>query len=241
MDLHKITFEARGASFTGHLADGSHGRAVPGILVAHESGGLDANTLLRTRMLGELGYVALAVDLFGEAPGDLERMRAHTRALVANRPLLREIMGAGLGVLAEHPSVDRSKLGAIGFCFGGFAALELARTGADLRCIVGFHSGLFPGNPEEANSIRAKVLICLGAADPVVGADQREAFAAEMSAAGTDWQLILYGGVGHSFTNRGIDAYDMPGFAYDEMADRRSWQAMRALFDETFGPSGDSG
>jgi dienelactone hydrolase len=114
--------------------------------------------------------------------------------------------------------------------------IELARTGAPLRAIVGFHSGFLPGTLEENSAIGGKLLLCHGADDPIVTAAQRDAFLVEAAAAGIDWQLHLYGGVGHSFTNPHIDALNLPGFAYDETADRRSWQAMLNLFDETLEP-----
>jgi dienelactone hydrolase len=107
--------------------------------------------------------------------------------------------------------------------------LELARSGAELACVVGFHPGL-DATPGDASAIRGKVLVCAGEKDPVVTAEQRAAFVAEMSAAGVDWQLLLLGGAGHSFTNREIDAYGFPGFACDASADRRSWRAMCDLF-----------
>jgi dienelactone hydrolase len=113
--------------------------------------------------------------------------------------------------------------------------LELARSGADIKALVGFHAGLTTTAPEDARAIRGSVLVCLGADDPIVNAEQRAAFCAEMTAAGVDWQMHLYGGVGHSFTNPEIDAWEFPGFAYDAVADARSWEAMRDFFDEVLG------
>ena len=115
---------------------------------------------------------------------------------------------------------------------GAAAVIELARMGAPFAVVVGFHSGFVPGTPEENAAIKGKLLLCHGADDPIVAAGQRDAFLAEVAAAGVDWQLHLYAGVGHSFTNKDIDALNLPGFAYDETADRRSWQAMLNLFDE---------
>jgi dienelactone hydrolase len=147
--------------------------------------------------------------------------------------LLRARLAAALEILTAQANVDRERLAAIGYCMGGGAAIELARTGAPLRAIVGFHSGFLPGTPEENEAIRGRLLLCHGADDPIVTAVQRDAFLAEASAAGIDWQLHLYGGVGHSFTNPDIDALGLAGFAYDEAADRRSWAAMLNLFEET--------
>ena len=241
MELEALRYEVDGQSFTGYLADGSQGRRTSGILVAHEGPGLSAHIKERTRRLAELGHVAFALDLYGEAEPPLERAKAFVRELRADRAALRRRSAAALAVLAAHPRVDARRLAAVGFCFGGTAVLELARAGAGLACVVGFHPGLDAAEPHDARAIRGSVLVCLGDKDPVVSAEQRAAFAAEMSAAGVDWQLVLYGGVGHSFTNRDIDAYGFPGFAHDAAADRRSWLAMQNLFDEVLAPVSGGG
>jgi dienelactone hydrolase len=137
-----------------------------------------------------------------------------------------------LEILMAQPNVDRGRLAGIGYCMGGAAVIELARMGAPFLALVGFHSGFVPGTAEENEAISGRLLLCHGADDPIVTAAQRDAFLAEASAAGIDWQLNLYGGVGHSFTNADIDALNLPGFAYDETADHRSWAAMLNLFDE---------
>ncbi|HEX6374249.1 MAG TPA: dienelactone hydrolase family protein [Allosphingosinicella sp.] len=224
---------ADGMTLTGYLADGSGGRRAPGMLVAHEGGGLGRHTRQRSVRLAQLGYVAFALDMYGEEDPPLERAMALGKALRGDRPLLRARLAAALEVLTAQTNVDPGRLAAIGFCMGGAAIIELARMGAPFRAIVGFHSGFLPGTPEENAAIGGKLLLCHGAADPIVTAAQRDAFLAEAGAARIDWQLHLYGGVGHSFTNPDIDALDLPGFAYDETADRRSWQAMLNLFDET--------
>jgi dienelactone hydrolase len=238
-DLQAIEYEVDGRAFLGYLADGSGGRRAPGILVAHEGGGMTAHPKERARMLAERGYVAFAMDIFGEREPTLEQAKAIVRSLRADLPTLRRRAGAGLQLLASSPHVDPARLAAIGFCFGGKTVLELARSGAAVRGVVGFHAELTTSAADGATAIRGKVLVCQGAADPVIGADQREAFAAEMTAAGVDWQMLVFGGVGHSFTNRGIDAWNMPGFAYDATADRRSWLAMCTFLDEVLGPPAD--
>jgi dienelactone hydrolase len=234
VDLQPISYEVSGTRFQGYLADGSGGRRVPGILVAHEGGGMTEHPKERARMLAELGYVAFAMDTFGKPINSMEEAMATISALAADLPTLRARATTALGIVKAHAHVDPARTGAIGFCFGGTTVLELARSGADVGCVVGFHAGLGTSAPGDARNIRGRVMVCLGAADPIVPAEQRDAFAAEMTAGGVDWQMLLYGGVGHSFTNREVDARGLPGFAYDEKADRRSWQAMRALFDEVF-------
>jgi dienelactone hydrolase len=233
--LPRLSYEVGGQTFTGYLAGGSGGRPAPGILVAHEGGGLGRHTRDKARRLAQLGYVAYALDYFGEEEPSLERAMGLGKALRGDVPALRARMAAALEVLVAQPGVDESRLAAIGYCMGGAAVIELARSGAPLACLVGFHSGFLPGTAEENRAISGKLLLCHGAEDPVVAAAPREAFIDEMKAAGVDWQLHLYGGVGHSFTNPDIDSLGIAGFAYHEAADRRSWRAMLNLFDEVLG------
>jgi dienelactone hydrolase len=226
-----------GVVLTGYLADGSGGRPAAGMLVAHEGGGLGRHTQERALRLAGLGHIAFALDYYGEENPPLERAMALGKALRGDRPLFRKRLKAGLDVLLAQPGVDRARLAGIGYCMGGAAVIELARTGAPFAAIVGFHSGFVPGTPEENSAIGGKLLLCHGMDDPIVTAAQRDAFLDEATAAGIDWQLHLYGGVGHSFTNPDIDALGLPGFAYDEKADRRSWAAMLNLFEEVLEPS----
>ena len=232
MDLQPLAYEAEGRSFDGWLADGSNGARTPGVLVIHEGGGLGRHTRERASRLGDLGYVAYAMDLFGLAKFDLEQAKAAVAGLRADPARLRGRCTAALDALRGHACVDPDRLAAIGYCFGGAAAIELARTGAALAAVVGFHAGVLPGTAEEDSAIRGKVLLCHGADDPVVPPDRIRAFVDGLAKAGVDWQLHLYGGVGHSFTNPDIDAWKLARFAYDETADRRSWAAMLGLFDE---------
>lgn len=235
MKLQAISYEADDRTFTGYLADGSNGSRVPGVLVIHEGGGLSESIKARAARLAELGYVAFAMDLFGEPVVDLDRARVHTRYLRDNPVATRTRCRAALDVVRAHAGTDPARLAAVGHCIGGAAAIELARDGAELAAVVGFHSGFIESPPAEDDlKIRARILLCHGADDPVVTAELRESFLARMSVAGVDWQLHLYGRVGHSFTNPEIDAWKLPGFAYDARAESRSWTAMLALFEEVF-------
>ena len=232
MELRPIDYEAGGTALRGYLADGSAGRPAPGVLVAHEGGGLGRHTKERASRLGDLGYVAFALDMYGEEDPPLERAMELGKALRGDLPRLRERMAAAFEILVGREQVDERRLAAIGYCMGGAAVIELARAGAALSCIVGFHSGFLPGSADSNRAIGGKLLLCHGSDDPIVTAAQRDPFLEEMKAADVDWQLHLYGGVGHSFTNPDIDRLNLPGFAYHEMADRRSWQAMLNLFEE---------
>jgi dienelactone hydrolase len=242
MEIAPTRYEADGRSFTGFLADGSGGALVPGVLVIHEGGGLTGHAKERAAMLGALGYVAFAMDLFGPEveppipgrPETMARAQAVVRALRDDVAELRARCAAALAVLQDHRHVDPARLAAIGYCFGGAAAIELARAGAPLAAVAGFHAGVLPGSAEDDRAIRARLLLCHGEQDPIVPAGQIQGFTARLTEAGIDWQLHLYGGVGHSFTNREIDAWNLPGFRYDGNADRRSWAAMRQVLGEVF-------
>jgi len=239
MALQPLTYQVGDLSFSGYLADGSGGRTVPGILVAHEGGGfLTDHPTERAQMIADLGYVAFALDLFGDPRPTLEVAKQIVRQLRSDAPLLRSRVQAALALLRQQPNVDPGRVAAVGFCFGGTAVLELARSGAEIACTVGFHAGLTTSALDDARLIRGKVLVCQGNDDPIVTAEQRDRFAAEMTRAAVDWQMHLYGGVGHSFTNRHIDAWNIPGFAYHAGADRRSWRAMRDLLNEVFRATG---
>jgi dienelactone hydrolase len=242
MDLQPIGYEASGRTYTGFLADGSGGGRAPGMLLIHEAGGLTDHIKARAARLAEAGYIAFAMDLFGPdleppAPGRPETMaapQALVRQLRDDVAEFRARVAAALGVLQAHPHVDPARLAAIGYCLGGAAAIELARTGAPLAAVAGFHAGILPGTAEDDRAIRARLLLCHGEIDPVVPPSQIQDFTSRLTEAGIDWQLHLYGGVGHSFTNQEIDAWNLPGFAYDKKADRRSWAALMQLLGEVF-------
>jgi dienelactone hydrolase len=234
MTLQPLTYRIGSGTYTGYLADGSGGRKVPGVLVAHEGGGfLTEHAKDRARMVAELGYVAFALDYFGDPRPALDEARQMVQQLRNDLPTLRARATMALDLLRQQSNVDGSRIAAIGFCFGGTTVLELARCGADIACTVGFHAGLTTTAPAQPGVIRGKVLVCQGADDPIITAEQRDAFASEMTQAKVDWQMHVYGGVGHSFTNPEIDKWNLAGFTYDASADRRSWLTMRALFEET--------
>ena len=230
------TYEGGGVQSRGYLAlpEGTGSR--PGILVVHEAPGLDDHMRRRADMLAGLGYVALAADLYGggkvaQVP---QEAMALARPLSDDPEVLRRRVRAGLHALASIPTVDPARLAAIGYCFGGTSVLELARSGASVACIVSFHGGLDTRRPAVAGAIKAKILACAGSADPIVPADQVSRFQKEMTEAGADWQVIIYGGAKHAFTNPASDGIPLPGFGYSPFADRRSWAAMQSFFSEVF-------
>lgn len=231
-----IEYHADGARLVGYLAvDESKSGRRPGVLVAPEGGGLVDLTKSIAGRLAEAGYAAFAMDYYGDGKplSDLNEAMPRIMAFMADPSGIRARAAAALAVLAEQPQTDPGRLAAIGYCFGGTTVLELARSGADLKAVVGFHSGLGTARPQDAKQIRAKVLTCIGALDPIIPPEQRLAFEKEMTDGDVDWRMNLYGGAGHSFTNPDVGALGRAGFEYHAETDRRSWRAMLDLFDET--------
>lgn len=202
----------------------------PGIIVVHEWTGINEYILERCRMLAEFGYVAFAADIYGKGVRPQAREEASRQASIyrGDRKLMRDRVNAALGEIRKHPMTDTSRIATIGYCFGGGVALEHARSGADILGAVSFHGNLDTPDPGDAKNIRASILVLHGAADPVVPMDQVDAFRQEMDGAGVDWQLVMYGGAVHSFTN------PSSGTSYDPRADMRSWEAMMLFFEEIF-------
>lgn len=239
MIITPITYEADGLVMRGQFfAQPNVPAPVPGVLVFPEAFGLGEHALSRAERLAQMGYAALACDLHGEAMwhDDINEAMALLDPIRRDSSRIRARGVAALDVLKMQEGVDANHTAAIGFCFGGTMALELARSGADICAAVGFHSGLATVSPQDASNIVAKVLVCLGADDPAINAQHRAAFEDEMRQGGVDWQMQIYGGVVHSFTNPAADARGRPEFLrYDALADARSWKAMQILLDEVFG------
>jgi dienelactone hydrolase len=234
----ELPYDADGLTMSGALFlpdDVSAPR--PGVLVFPEAFGLGEHAIDRARRLAELGFVALACDLHGRRRviEDLAEVMPVIGALRSDALRIRARVEPALAALLGRPEVDRARMGAIGFCFGGTMALELARSGANVAAIIGFHSGLGTSRPADASAIQGRVLVCIGADDPAVPAAERAAFEEEMRAGGVRAQMMVYGGVVHGFTNRHADRLGRPEMArYDAEADRHSWMLMRDLFGQAF-------
>jgi len=221
----------------GYLAwDDSRSAKRPGVLIVHEWTGINDHMRQRAQMLAKLGYVAFAADIYGKGiRPSTQPEAAKTAGIYKNdRPLMRARVRAGLDELKNQKFVDPQRLAAIGYCFGGTTVLELARDGAATRGVVSFHGGLSTPTPQDAANIKGKVLALHGADDPFVKADEVAAFQDEMRKAGVDWQFISYGNAVHSFTNKEAGNDNSKGAAYNEKADKRSWEAMKAFFAEIF-------
>ena len=234
----KVVYTFEGDKFAGYLAyDDSIKGPRPGILVVHEWWGINDYIKRRIGQLASLGYVAFAADMYGEGfstkdPKEAGSMAGKLRN--GDRILLRKRANAGLSVLMNNPMTDKNRVAAIGYCFGGTTVLELARNGAGIAGVVGFHGVLDTPNPDDARNIKAHILVLNGADDPNVPASQILAFQDEMRKAGVDWQMISYGGAVHSFTNPDSGNDPSKGAAYNKKADMRSWEHMKIFFAEIF-------
>jgi dienelactone hydrolase len=208
----------------------------PGVLIVHEWTGLNDYAKQRAEQLAKMGYVAFALDIYGKGVRASNPMEAAKLAAIykGDRKLMRARAAAGLEVLKKQPLTDPGRVAVIGYCFGGTTALELARSGADVVGVVSFHGGLDTPTPEDAKNIKGKVLVLHGADDPHVPAKDVAAFEEEMRKGGVDWQLIKYGGAVHTFTRPSAGSDTSTGSAYNEKADKRSWQAMQDFFAEIF-------
>lgn len=231
----EVDYEADGVRFRGYLAvpRDAEGR-LPGVLVVHDWLGVTDATRMRCDMLARIGYAAFAADVYGAdvRPSEADAADVAGR-FYGDQETWRARVGAALARLAEEPAVDPERLAAIGYCFGGSSALQLARTGAPLRSVVSFHGGLQTGPEGEAQRIEAAVLVLTGGSDPHVPVESVTAFEDELRAVpAVDWQVVTYSGAMHAFT---VPTADTPeyGAAYDERADRRSWTAMKDFFAET--------
>lgn len=235
----EIVYNADSVEMIGFLVfDANNSEPKPGILVVHEWWGHNEHSRNQARKLAEMGYVALAVDMYGDGkqakhPKDAGKFAG---MVMSNLEGAKARFEAAYQVLASNENTDPEKIGAIGFCFGGSVVLTMANSGMNLDAVAAFHSGVqLPVMPNE--NLKAKVLVCNGEDDPMVPAEQAMAFKDAMDAAGADYKYISYPGVVHAFTNPGADSlgakFNLP-LAYDENADRASWEEMELLFSSTF-------
>jgi dienelactone hydrolase len=233
-----ITYKYGDVRLMGYLAyDDSSQVRRPAVLLVHEWWGLNDFIKRRTVQVASLGYIAFAADIYGDGfvtkdPKEAGKLAGSFRG--GDRKLLRERVNAGLQVLMNHGLTDKTKIAAIGYCFGGTTVLELARSGADIAGVVSFHGGLDTPNPDDAKNIKSKVLVLHGADDPNVPVMQVNAFEDEMRKAKVDWQMVSFGGAVHSFTNPDSGSDNSRGIAYNEKADKRSWEHMKMFFAEVF-------
>lgn len=237
----EVSYQANGTTLKGYIAhdDAFKGRR-PAVLVVHEWWGHNEYARKRARMLAELGYTALAVDMYGDGkqahhPDDAGKFAAEVSR---NMPLARARFEAGMELLRKQKTVDADQIAAIGYCFGGGVVLNMARMGEDLKGVLSFHGSLGTDNPARPGKIKARIVSFTGEADPMIGADKVAAFRQEMESAGADYRVVTYPGAQHAFTNPEADElgrkFSLP-LAYNPEADKDSWQQATVFLREVFG------
>lgn len=235
-----VEYSAQGVVLKGYIAyDNKVQGKRPGVLVVHEWWGLNEYARKRARMLAELGYTALAVDMYGEGkqamhPDDAKKFSSET---MKNFDTAKARFIAGMDFLKKQPTVDAGRIAAIGYCFGGGVVLNMARQGVDLKGVASFHGSLAAVKPTVPGMVKAKLRVYTGADDKFVPAEAVEAFKKEMAEARADFKVIAYPGAIHSFTNPDATKlgkkYNLP-LAYNEKADKESWEDMKKFLDMIF-------
>lgn len=208
----------------------------PAVIIVHEWWGLTDYTRRRAHDIASLGYVAFVADMFGEGKTTNDPKEAAALAgAIKNDPATGMARAqAALEFVKQQPLVDGERVAAMGYCFGGTVALEMARAGMPLLGVVSFHGALATENPAQPDTLKAKILALHGADDPMVPHEEVLAFSKEMQDAQADWQLVVYGNAVHSFTNPNADKFGIPGVKYNARADRRSWEDMKDFLAEVF-------
>jgi len=232
-----VEYKAGDTTLKGFLAyDDATADKRPAVVIVHEWWGMTDYPKRRAQDVAKLGYVAFVADMFGEGKTtkDPKEAGAWAGAVKGDVNLLRTRAQAAMDVVSKHKLVDATRIGAMGYCFGGTVSLEMARAGMPVVGVVSFHGALGTKNPAEAGKFKAKVLACHGADDTFVPVDEVHGFVKEMQDAKADWSLVAYGNAVHSFANPDADKFGIPGVAYNEKADKRSWEAMKDFFAEVF-------
>jgi dienelactone hydrolase len=236
----EVSYTSDGVTLKGYLAyNDAMNEKRPGILVVHEWWGHNEYARKRARMLAELGYTALAVDMYGDGkqaahPDDAGKFAGE---LFKNIPVAKGRFLAAMEFLKTHETVDARNIGAIGYCFGGGVVLAMARMGIDVKGVVSFHGSLATPAPAKEGDVKARVLVCHGAADSFVSKEDITAIKKEMRDAKVDFTFKAYPKAKHSFTNPDADEYAKKfnlGVAYNAKADKASWNDMKAFFKKTF-------
>jgi dienelactone hydrolase len=236
----EVSYSAGGVTMKGWLAsDDVHAGKRPAVLVVHEWWGHNEHARNSARKLAEAGYVALAVDMYGDGktashPSDAGKFAGEVSK---NKAAALERYKAARALLEKHPAVQAGQVAAIGYCFGGGQVLSWARQGEDLKAVASFHGSLGSDAPAQSGKVKAQVLVLTGADDPMAPATDVEAFKKEMQMAGVKHEVVSYPGVKHSFTNPQADEnakkFDLP-LAYDAKADADSWSRMLAFLKTAF-------
>lgn len=237
-----VTYKDGDATLTGHLYwdDAIKGKR-PGVMVIHEWWGLNDYAKSRAEQLAGMGYVAFAADMYGDhkVTTHAPDAKGWMMQITGNIDAWQRRAAAGLAQLKASKLVDGGKLAAIGYCFGGATVAQMAYAGQPVRGVVSFHGSLPPASAEQVMAMeeakhKPRVLVAHGDADPFIPADRIAAFKSALTEAGVDWEMDVYAGAKHGFTNPGAGSFGMEALAYDERADKRSWARMQAFFREIF-------
>ena len=232
-----VTYKDGDLVLEGHLAwDDSFTGKRPGVLVVHEWWGLNDYAKWRADELAKLGYVAFALDMYGKGKTTAHPEEAGTwaGALQKNVPQWQTRAKAGLTVLNDHTLVDSNRVAAIGYCFGGATVMALAYSGVDVKGVVSFHGSLPIPTQGQATQTRAKIFIAHGNADPFLKRSHMMTFQKTLDEYQLDWQMVIYSGARHSFTNPNANQFGIDGIQYNRNADHRSWLHMQQFFHEIF-------
>lgn len=237
----EVEYKADGTTLKGYLAydDSIEGKR-PGVLVVHEWWGLNDYAKKRADMLAELGYTALAMDMYGEGKNTkhAEDAKAFMNEVMSNMDVAQKRFKAAMDFLKAQPTVNPDKIAAIGYCFGGGVVLYMASVGTDLDGVVSFHGVLGAAAKPEPGTVKAKILVFTGGDDPFVPKEQVQAFREQMDAGNVDYKIVVFPGVKHSFTNPAADEYaaqnDGLPLAYDKDADEKSWAEMQEFLKTVF-------
>lgn len=240
-----VEYKADGTALKGYIAyDDSIKGKRPGVLVVHEWWGLNEYARKRADMLARLGYTALAVDMYGDGKNTKHAEDANkfmTEAM-SNMEVAQKRFMAAMDYLKAQPTVNPDEIAGIGYCFGGGVVLYMASIGTDLDGVASFHGSLGGAAKPEPGGVKAKILVFTGGADPFVPQEQVDAFKKQMDEANADYEVVIYPGVKHSFTNPDADEYgksnDLP-LEYNKEADEKSWAEMQEFLKEAFKPGND--
>lgn len=206
----------------------------PVVIIVHDWMGNGSYSKTRAEQMAKLGYVAFAADIYGKGvrPKNVEEAKAQATKFKSDRALMRERAKAAFDYVSGLKSVDNKKIFAMGYCFGGTTVLEMARSGLNLKAVASFHGGLDFPNQEDYKNIKSKIMVLHGAIDPYIKAEDLESFQKGMNEANVDYQFISYSGAVHAFTQKHVGSDVKTGAAYNEVADKRSFQAMKMFFEE---------
>jgi len=236
----EVNYSSGATQLKGYIAyDDSFRGKRPAVLVVHEWWGHNEYARQRARQLAQLGYVAMALDMYGNGkqarhPEDAQKFSSEISSNIA---LAKQRFLAAMGQLQGLKRVDATKIAAIGYCFGGGVVLQMAREGVELKGVASFHGSLSTQHPAAPGAVKAKILVAHGGEDPFVGMDKLMAFIDEMNKAGASYKVVVYSGAKHSFTNPDASKYgkqfNLP-LEYNPRADEDSWREMQLFLKDVF-------